>query len=78
MPDQCTQYSGVNKDISRTKTCSTSAVMVHTGVLEVHILAVESILQAVSHYLELHDLLAYCYVWLGDVDIHFGIVDLTC
>lgn len=48
-----------------------------TGVLEVHVLAVESVLQAVRHDLQLHYLLPYCYVWLGDVDFHLGVVDLT-
>lgn len=48
-----------------------------TGVLEVHILAVESVLQAVRHDLQLHYLLAYRHVWLGDVDFHLRVVDLT-
>lgn len=55
----------------------TVMVKIHTGVLEVHILAVESILQAVRHDLQLHYLLTYCHVWLGDVDFHFRVVDLT-
>lgn len=52
-------------------------VKVLTGVLKVHVLAVESILQTVRHDLQLHYLLAYRHVWLGDVDFHFGVVDLT-
>lgn len=52
-------------------------VKVLTGVLKVHILAVESVPQAVRHDLQLHYLLAYRHVWFGDVDFHLGVVDLA-
>ncbi len=49
-----------------------------TGVLKVHILAVQGILQAVRHDLQLHYLLPYCHVWFGDVNFYFRVVYLTC
>lgn len=52
-------------------------VKVLTGVLEVHVLAVKSVPQAVRHDLQLHDLLAYCHVRFGDVDFHFRVADLA-
>lgn len=48
-----------------------------TGVLEVHIVAIEGILQAVRHDLQLHYLLPYRHVRLRNVDFHFGVVDLA-
>lgn len=51
--------------------------MLLTGVLEVDVVAIESILQAVRHDLQLHYLLPYCHVGLGDVYFHFGVVDLA-
>ena len=52
-------------------------VKVLTGVLKVHILAIESIPQAVRHDLQLHYLLAYRHVRFGDVDFYFRVVDLA-
>lgn len=49
-----------------------------TGVLEVHVIAIESILQTVRHDLQLHYLLSYCHVRLGDVNFHFRVVYLAC
>lgn len=48
----------------------------HTCVLKVHIVAVESIFQPVRHDLKLHYLLAYRNIGFGDIDFHFGVVDL--
>lgn len=58
------------------KVLPTLTVAAHTCVLEVHIVAVESIFQPVCHDLELHYLLAYRNVGFGDVDLHLGVVDL--
>lgn len=39
-------------------------------------MAVESVFQPVRHDLKLHYLLAYRNVGLGDVDLHFRVIDL--
>lgn len=47
-----------------------------TGVLKVHIMAVQRTFQPVDHDFQLHYLLAYRNVGYGYVDFHFGVVDL--
>lgn len=57
-----------------------SALLPHpslTGILEVHVVAVEGVPQPVGHDLQLHDLLADSHVWLGDVDFHLWVIDLA-
>lgn len=51
--------------------------LILTGILEVHIVAVDSILHSACHDFELHDLLSYIHVWFGDVDLHFRVIDLV-
>lgn len=53
------------------------ATAIHTCILKVHILAVVCVLQAVCHDFQLHYLLTYSHVWLGDVNFHLWVIDLT-
>lgn len=47
-----------------------------TCILEIHIVAVQGTFQPVAHDLQLHDLLSDGHVWLRDVKLNLGIVDL--
>lgn len=53
------------------------SALILTGILEVHVIAVDCILHSVRHDFELHDLLSYNHVWFGDVNLHFRVVDLV-
>lgn len=47
-----------------------------TCILEIHIVAIQGTFQPVAHDLQLHDLLSDGHVWLRDVKLNLGIVDL--
>ncbi len=67
----------LNKSNTFFKNIFFNSMSILTGVLEVHIISIDGVLQSVDHYLELHDLFAYSHVWFGNVNLHLRIIDLT-
>lgn len=47
-----------------------------TRVLKIHVITIKGVFQAIRNDLQLHDLLPYRHVRLGDVNVHLRIIDL--